>query len=76
MATIEVLFPTTEQPGKIKKLRINANDMVVAGQVLLLYHCINPNDDDSATPEKKLRAVQFGRITKILVQKGDTVQPG
>ncbi|XP_012277661.1 RNA polymerase II subunit A C-terminal domain phosphatase isoform X2 [Orussus abietinus] len=76
MATIEVTFPSEGQQARIIKWRVGKGTMVSAGRVLLLYDCIASENDDVRGPEKKLRATQFGRVTKLLAKEGDILQPG
>lgn len=76
MAAIEVAFPLDGLPGKILKWRVRSDTMVAAGRVLLIYRNATPAVDDTAEPEKKLRATRFGRVKKLLVKEGDVVQPG
>lgn len=74
MATIELPFPNTSQPGKILKWRVSKGTMVSVGRILLLYQNIGSENTD--VTEKKLRATQFGRVTKLHVKEGDIIQPG
>ncbi|CAG5093443.1 Similar to CTDP1: RNA polymerase II subunit A C-terminal domain phosphatase (Homo sapiens) [Cotesia congregata] len=76
MASIEIVFPRNEQPGKIKKWRVATGSMISARSVLFLYCPVNSNGDDTQNSEEKYRSTQSGRITQILAKEGDTIQPG
>lgn len=71
---LNIIFITLAFVGLFPvKWRVSKGTMVSAGRVLLLYNCNSP---DGNSPEKKLRATQVGRVTKLAVKNGDVVQPG
>ncbi|XP_031782575.1 RNA polymerase II subunit A C-terminal domain phosphatase [Nasonia vitripennis] len=71
MPNIEVIFPSEDQPSRIKKWKVSPGTTVTFGRILLLYQ-----DVATGTQEKKFKAPHFGRILKILVKENEVVHPG
>ena len=75
MAAIQVKFPNTSGSGKLLKWRVTKGTMVSVGRILLLYQCVGTSENEDFN-EKKIRATQFGRVTKLHVNEGDIIHPG
>ncbi|KAJ8679285.1 hypothetical protein QAD02_015072 [Eretmocerus hayati] len=71
MASFEVKFPKEDQPSRIKKWRVSEGTMVTAGRILVHYQ-----DVATGKAEKKMKASQFGKVTKILIKENEIVHPG
>ncbi|KAL2737625.1 RNA polymerase II subunit A C-terminal domain phosphatase isoform X1 [Vespula squamosa] len=76
MATTEIIFPNEEQPAKLLKWRVRMNTTVSAGRVLFFYRNVTSENEETSSPEKKFRAMRYGRITKLLFKEGDIIKPG
>lgn len=70
-SNIQVIFPKEDQPSRIEKWRVNVGASVSVGRVLLIY-----SDVATGNVEKKMKATQFGKVTKLLVQEKEVVHPG
>ncbi|MFZ9595584.1 MAG: acetyl-CoA carboxylase biotin carboxyl carrier protein subunit [Bdellovibrionia bacterium] len=59
---------TAQFPGKIRKIRVEVNQPVESGEVLLLVEAMKM--------EFSIRAPSAGRVRKYLVVEGESVVPG